>query len=302
MGSSIHSLNSDKFKINFFKRILWFIFNIINNNIPSNVNIDTRHFSPKVSKEDWEKIHPKSSPSRALSDLFWLKIQWEKIEKELGNINVVDTGCGNGKYFNIINDFSADKIKQYTGLDIVRNKNWDNIKSKFKNTDFKVLEAGKNISDFFPENTNMFISQSAIEHFDDDLKYFIEIQKFIQKSSKNTIQIHIFPSAACLKKYLWHGVRQYTPRTIFKITELFNDSSTYSILYKLGCGKLNKIHFNYITKPLWIKKIDYRETKTQEYNELVKENIMTCKEDKHPSFYALVIHSNYTKKIFDDMF
>jgi hypothetical protein len=143
----------------------------------------------------------------------------------------------------------------------------------------------------------MFISQSAIEHFDNDLMYFYQIKDFINKTKNNVVHVHIFPSAACLKKYLWHGVRQYTPRTISKITKIFDNDNTYSILYKLGGGNSNKLHFNYITKPILTEKADYRET--DEYFGLLKDAIVEDLIDNdNPSFYALVIHSNYTNKIF----
>ena len=107
-----------------------------------------------------------------------------------------------------------------------------------------------------PKDTNLFISQSAIEHFDDDLIYFRNIKSHIDKYKNNTIQIHLFPSAACIKKYLWHGIRQYTPRTISKITDIFDDDKTYSVLYKLGGENCNKLHLDYITKPIYLKKIE----------------------------------------------
>jgi hypothetical protein len=303
MNSSIHSLNSDK-KINKFQRILWLILNYINNNFMPNLNSSTlniKQFNPKIDDNDWENIESKSSPSRAFSDLFWLKLNWNQLNKELKDINILETGCGSGNYFRKFNCFSNNNIHKYRGLDVNKNKNWSEVEQEFHNLDFKVADSQKLI-EHIPEETNLFISQSAIEHFDNDLMYFFQIKDFIKQTKNNTIQIHIFPSSACLKKYLWHGVRQYTPRTISKIVDIFNDRNSYSVLYKLGGGNSNKLHFEYITKPLWVKKIDLRETKEDEYFELLKENIIKdCVDNNNPSFYALVIHSNFESRIFEKM-
>jgi len=43
-----------------------------------------------------------------------------------------------------------------------------------------------------------------------------------------------FTLMACLKLYLWHGFRQYTPRTVSYITQLFDASNSYPILVNLG--------------------------------------------------------------------
>jgi hypothetical protein len=295
-NSSMHSLNSDK-KISKFQKVLWMVFNYINNNFMPNLStLNIRQFCPKINTNDWDNINPKSSPARALSDLFWLKLNWSCLNEELKTINILDTGCGNGDYFRKLRNYSDNRIYKYCGLDVNENKDWNNMKGKFPNLNFKVVNS-QNLIEYIPKDTNMFISQSAIEHFDNDLMYFYQIKDFINKTKNNVVQVHIFPSAACLKKYLWHGVRQYTPRTISKITKIFDNDNTYSILYKLGGGNSNKLHFNYITKPILTEKADYRET--DEYFGLLKDAIVEDLIDNdNPSFYALVIHSNYTNKIF----
>jgi SAM-dependent methyltransferase len=301
MSSSLHTLNNDN-KLNIFQRVLWMIFNYINNKfLPNFSNINIKQFNPIINNDDWNNIGAKSSPSRAFSDLFWLKIDWKALGKELKDVNILDTGCGNGDYFKKLNAFSNNSIHKYCGIDIGENKNWDSVKQEFLNTEFKVVDSKKLIG-YIPKDTNIFISQSAIEHFDNDLMYFSQIKDFINQTKNNVVQIHIFPSAACLKKYLWHGVRQYTPRTISKIIDIFDNDNSYSVLYKLGGGESNKLHFNYITKPLWTEKIDYRETKADEYFNLLKESMTKdLMDNSEPSFYALVIHSNFKNKIFENM-
>ena len=160
-----------------------------------------------------------------------------------------------------------------------------------------------NILAEIPNKTNFFMSQSAIEHFENDLLYFDQIKNFINKTGNNTIQVHLLPSAACLKLYLLHGVRQYTPKTISTIVQLFKSQNTYSMLFKLGGKNCNNLHYQFITHPLFTKKEDWRDSKTEEYRDRLKIAVENDIEHRNyrPSFYALVIHSNFDKPIFKEM-
>ena len=260
------------------------------------------NFCPKIDEENWDKIHIKYSPSRALSDLFWQKLDWKVIKSELGNINIFDTGAGKGEYALKLNDF-AEGISTYFGVDFSPRKEWENTMREYKFITMK-QQNSNDILDVIPNKTNFFMTQSAIEHFENDLLYFKQLRDFIDKTNNNTIQVHLFPSAACLKLFLWHGVRQYTPRTISTIVQLFNSPNTYSILFRIGGENCNNLHYQFITYPLLLKKrVDLRDTKTEEYRELLK--IAVEKDIEHsnhkPGFYALVIHSNFKKPIFKTM-
>lgn len=303
-NTSFHGINADT-NLGAFNKLLWVIFNLANNyylpNRASGLNI--QDFCPNLDEGDWEKVGITCSPSRSLSDLFWLKLDWQQIKSELGDINVFDTGCGAGGYALMLDKFSNNSIANYYGVDLAPRESWNEIMQKYK---FVKLESknSKNISESVPENTNLFISQSAIEHFEDDLLYFMQIRQFIEKAERNTIQIHLFPSAACLKTFPLHGLREYTPRTVSKITDIFNTENTYSMLFKLGGKRCNKLHYEFINKPLRSgSKKDWRHTKTLEYRQLLKESV---EEDirsgnNTPAFYGLVIHSNYENNIFETM-
>jgi len=87
-----------------------------------------------------------------------------------------------------------------------------------------------------------------INIFDEDMKKYLKILvkyiyagKFVKKVKHNVYQIHLFPSKICLKLYPFHGVRQYTPRNISKITRLFSDFSEVE-LFELGGENANKVH------------------------------------------------------------
>lgn len=302
-STSFHRLNADGWPSK-PTRILWLILNLINNSYYPNraTSLNIRKFCPDLDESEWKQIHTKSSPSRALSDLFWLKLDWSAIKSELGNINIHDTGCGSGGIALRLSDFSQC-ISTYYGVDAVPHKTWDALQQGHGFVTFAQLSSDE-IFDSIPRDTNLFITQSAVEHFENDLIYFRQIRDFIDETGNDAIQIHLFPSAANLKLYLFHGVRQYTPRTISKITEVFDMQNFYSLLFRLGGTNCNRLHYGFITIPLLIKRQeDWRNTRTDEYRKLLKAAVEAdiALNDDQPCFYALVMHSNFNEKIFENM-
>ena len=212
---------------------------------------------------------------------------------------MVDVGCGSGNYGVIFFSFSNGRIFKYTGLDTKFNQNWKVLEERSNIFTFKKANSASILS-HIPEDTNVIISQSAVEHFDEDLSFFLQVREFILRNANNTIQIHLLPSSVCLKLYLFHGVRQYTPRTVSIIARIFS-SFSYCVLFRLGSKECNALHYKYITKPLLIKKVeDLRETKSKEYDQRLFKAIKgsTRKAQNSPTFYALAIHSYWNEKIF----
>lgn len=300
-STSIHSMNSDK-GLSRPQMVLWLLVNWLNNNLFPNARtqgLTIRDFLADISEKNWDQTDTKSSPSRKLSDLFWLQLPWKSIKSELGQINIMDTGCGSGNYGVKLQVYSENNLTSYMGLDVSQHDNWSVVTNTYRNFRFRKADSA-DISAYIPDEANFFISQSAIEHFEQDLLYFEQIRKFARNTSKSIIQVHLFPSSACLKLFLLHGVRQYTPRTVSKVAHLFREFS-YSTLYRLGGRECNRLHWNYITKPLFLQKIgDLRETQTQEYDRRLHLAIAADNNQPHrdPSFYALVIHSNWKEKLF----
>jgi hypothetical protein len=299
--TSIHNLNADT-GLNKFQKVFYLLLNWANNLFPY-TNIDNgllfRDFTCEDLRKHWALLDVTSSPSRKLSDLFWMKLPWGKIREELNEINILDTGCGSGNYGWKLVNWSNNNIARYTGIDVYKNDNWTKLTKKYPNFAFHRCNAN-DILHYIPEGTNFFMSQSAIEHFDEDLLYFERIRDYILSYQRSVIQVHLFPSTSCLRLYRFHGVRQYTPRTVSIITKLFKNFS-YAVLFKLGGKECNRLHYDFITKPLFIQRIGYlRDLKTQEYDRrllMAIEQDMKCPQ-KFPAFYALVIHSNWRKKLF----
>ena len=277
--------------------------NLLNNSFPNSfldkeLKIKKFLLDSQTLEKFWPEIEPTSSPSRALSNLFWFSLPWKKSKAELGEINVFDTGCGSGNYGKFLIEKANTTISSYTGTDFKENSNWKNLEKNFFNFHFFCSD-NANILSCIPKKTNLFISQSAIEHFSKDLLYFKQIRKFIINTNRPIFQIHLFPSAACLHLYRFHGIRQYTPRTISKITRLFPNSTKK--LFFLGGSACNLLHYNFITKQKNKGLSDLRLSDTKKYINLLKEKItedINLKNLNQPSFYALIIHSNINQKTF----
>lgn len=303
--TSINTISGDDLKYLFpFRWIIWLILNIINNNFYPKYSLTKKnkhivHFKPKITNTEWEEISTQNiiSPSRVLCNLFWKKLNYKYIKEELGEINILDTGCGDGSYALKLNKY-WDGINSYLGIDNFYNQNWDSLNKKYDFVKFLKISY-LNIYKFIPKKTNIFISQSAIEHFHYDLEYFNQINKFIKSKKKNIIQIHLFPSPACLWLYLFHGFRQYNLRSILEIIDIFKNSTTYFKIYLLGGENSNKLHFKAITIPHFLFRDTFKFNKKKYFRDLAK-SIQKDSEvsSKNPSFYALIIHSNFRNKIF----
>lgn len=297
--TSIHNLNADK-GLNKFQKQFYLLLNQANNLFPY-TNIDNslviRDFTCEDLRKNWSFNDVTSSPARKLSDLFWRNLPWGKIREELNKINILDAGCGSGNYGRKLVDWSKKNIASYVGIDVYKNDNWMKLK-KYHNLAFHQCSVN-DILHYIPEGTNFFMSQSAIEHFDEDLLYFEQIRDYILFYQRNVIQVHLFPSSSCLRLYRFHGVRQYTPRKVSIITKLFKNFS-YAVLFRLGGKECNRLHYEFITKPLAQGIGNLRDLKTQEYNRRLYRAIRQDMRypQKFPTFYALVILSNWRIKLF----
>jgi len=297
-STSIHNLNADK-GLNILEKPLYLLLNFINNLFPYS-NLDKRivfkSFGDFNWEKEWDKTYQTSSVGRRLSDLFWRTLPWAKIKAELGEIHIFDTGCGSGNYGVRINDASGG-IATYTGVDAKEKSNWALLRKKYPN--FRFIESrSTNIRSLIPPDTNLFITQSAIEHFGEDLLFFEQISEYIEKSLRPVIQVHIFPAARALPLYLFHGVRQYTPRTISQITRMF-DASNFT-LFGLGGKAGGRVHWKYFTWPMLVLRQKARWSDDPvSYEKAVRKAIESdcLRPNRPPLFWALIIHSHSKNEI-----
>lgn len=303
-------MNADKFlrkKHSPLRHRLWvwryYLMNYLNNALPDmNVDPALQHKFFKVDKvrQEVDKLQmPKASPSRMWGDLFWKFLNWEAFEAALGELYMADFGCGNGHYGELFYAFSGQRILEYHGYDLFENPQWKEREQQNAYMSFQTYDASsQRLADLIDNRTNLIVSQSAIEHFDNDLVFFEHVLEFVQAQQRPILQVHLFPSAVCLPLYRLHGVRQYTPRTISKITRLFSEFST-CVLYDLGNKPSNQHHMKTITRPYFDQGTDYRETHTDDYYQRTLDALEADMQipSTEPGFYALAIHSYPSQSI-----
>lgn len=300
-STSRHRINADQ-PLSTIAKAGYFLLNWLNNQRPDadlDPHLAVRDFARPDLAARWPELPRGASPSRTLSDLFWLTLPWTAIRGELGEIRVLDVGCGSGAYGPRLLSWAGGHIASYTGTDARPHDGWADLEARDPRLTFFTADAG-HFRATIPEGTNLFVSQSAVEHFDEDLAFFEQIRDYARTTPGPIVQIHLVPSDACLRLYHLHGVRQYTPRTLSRITRLFSPEA-YAVAYRLGGRASNRLHYTFITKPLLILgRGDLRNEQPEEYDRKLL-NAM-CEDMRHPqrspAFWALVIHSRPTIRVF----
>ena len=229
------------------------------------------------------------SPSRFLCNEFWRDFDLEPLVKSNGPIRVLEVGCGTGVYGLLFQRKLGDKLALYHGVDVVEHSSWANKPSTFE---FSVDRA-ENIATHL-NGVDLIVTQSAIEHFEYDLTFFHQVADYVNTSKRIIWQIHLMPSAECLKTYLWHGYRQYTPNSLSQITSLFKDGTDLN-LYRLGGSSANALHLRCITMPNLLLRRDFRMQFPKWYGRKLVKAIDSdlCRSNRtDASFYALVIKSS----------
>jgi len=290
LSTSKHNINAD-YRLSFFNKLKWFALNYFNN-INEGSNIDpeliNQHFKIKdillLSNSPADK-----TPSRTLCNLYWSDLDWQYITLKLKNkIDVLEVGCGTGNYGRLLSQKLGPSLNSYTGIDLFRQEEWSEFNS-FKNFKFKIGTANNINQDL--TGKNFIFTQSAIEHFENDLLFFKDLARYVHSVNYPVFQLHFFPSPACLFTYLLHGFRQYTPTSVSQITRHFNSNSDKYLVH-LGGSECNKTHFKYITLPNLIFKSS--RINGSNYKKELQRSILRDMEYKSSaSFYGLMILSNF---------
>jgi len=174
---------------------LYFLLNRLNNLFPLtnlDMGMDIRDFRCGEIEARLLQFPITTSPSRLLSDLFWMQLPWARIKQELGEIRILDTGCGSGDYGCKLVEWSGGAVCSYTGLDPFASENWATLEAEYPAFRFhKCRET--DISQHFQAGANLLMTQSAIEHFDEDLGFFNQIAEYVHSCRKPVLQVHLFP-------------------------------------------------------------------------------------------------------------
>ncbi len=290
---SIFSINGDT-KLNPFQLCYWFCFNAIRNIFHSNLDDNLVVKKAKSSNiVQFMDVSSNRSPCRRVSDMFWKSLPIEALYKELGKLKVFEVGCGKGNYGLFLSEILGESFEHYIGIDICKSQEWEN----FEKNRFSFIEG--NADNFISEikDSNLIITQSALEHFPNDEQYFDQVLEYASDCNRPIVQIHLMPSAACLRLYLLHGYRQYTPFWISKISKKFGFNSK-KILYCLGGLNVNRVHYKY-----WTKNGINNDSVSHLYDQSFRNSLINDNNSqlsvKNTSFYCLVIMHNVSDKFYE---
>ena len=301
-STSFHHINADR-RLGKLQRVGWMIANALNNSFPRcavDPALTVRPFRLDAHDIDWSVTSEQASPSRQLCDLFWSTLPWAAIHAELGGLRLLDIGCGSGRYARLLNEWAGGRVDSYLGLDVAAHARWPEAQQAQPGVRFGVYD-GTRLGGRIPDDTTVIVSQSAIEHFDHDLAVFSDIARFAAAAARPLLQIHLVPAASGLRLYPWHGVRQYTPRTLSKISRLFA-GYTRAVLFELGGTASNRVHWRFVARRQFVGGSDARGTYAAAYAAATRaaltRDLNRDAPRSSPSFYALVLHSHPRGTIF----
>lgn len=302
-SSTLQSINGDR-KLNDVETLLYFALNELSNALAAPNDIVVEKFSrtpPEVSAFYKRTYGQEScpSPARFVSDMFWDFFPWEATQDKLGEIRILDVGCGNGRYAEKLYESSRGSLSGYHGIDVSPNAAWGNVVEWSRTSGVAVkFDAMAADSDLFDpaalseDAINFVISQSALEHIQRDLVLMRNLERWQRASSPGTMQVHLVPAPAALDLYLLHGYRQYGPHSIARVAEIY-DSSEYDLkIYGLGGPSGKELHFTHITEPAYLKPgPDIRRDDLEAYRQKLIESTSRDMSLDHdtPIFLAIVI-------------
>ena len=193
-NSSCHALNGDR-PLSALGKIGYFLLNLANNALPYmrlDPRLEIRDFWCPTLTQRWAAVERLASPSRTLSNLFWMTLPWSAVREELGEIRVLDVGCGRGNYAPRLLAWSGGAIATYVGLDARPSESWAHLEAADSRLRFRQVTAS-HVLDAIPEGTNLILSQSAVEHFDDDLRFFRLVRNYVLATHGPVLQVHLVP-------------------------------------------------------------------------------------------------------------
>jgi SAM-dependent methyltransferase len=216
INSSSHRINGD-YPLTKKKKVQWLLFNLCDNFRITRVKLHIMKFPAEFNEELSTLVSPENSPSRNLCNLFWSKLDISKLTGKPAEdeLSLLEVGCGSGRYAEILSSY-GHKFR-YVGIDPVSSSEWQNYSREDKIKFF--ADSADNVARYL-DGVDVVITQSSLEHIENDLWYFEQLRNHAENSKKTLVSINLVPSTANLFLAPWHGIRQYGKVSISKIVRL----------------------------------------------------------------------------------
>ncbi|MFN3687621.1 class I SAM-dependent methyltransferase [Salinarimonas sp.] len=226
-------------------------------------------FRPESIAYPSEAIAAICSPSRVLSNLFWQNLDAQRIRAALGPLRLLDVGCGKGGYMRLLEE-SIGPVETYRGIDIAKRPSWAEIAASDPRCSF-VETSATTLGPELLDDVNFVFSQSALEHFKDDLSLVRSIAGSLRRRPRPMIQVHLVPPPLSWRLYGPHGYRGYGQREIARLLAAFDGAR--SALFLLGGPHANDCHYRWIADYAADGLHDRRETDLDRYAEDVRASL-----------------------------
>lgn len=166
----------------------------------------------KISAEELHKDVPANWYDESLKvDLFqrfWHKIRFREVSKLIEEVegNVLDIGCNDGTFSNVI--FDKSKARSLIGIDVIgKTVDWANKKWKGKDMKFQVANAHS--LPFTNSSFDAVFALEVLEHVFDPVGVLKEVKRVLKK---NGYAIFLVPSDNKLFKIVWFLWLKFYPR------------------------------------------------------------------------------------------
>lgn len=224
-------------KLSRSQRIAWTLLNMFEQFRPQSQLRNVVVFPTDAQPFPAVHLPAAASPTRILSNKFWLSEQTRRIAARLGDVHVTDIGCGSGGYAKLFEDVFS--MRSYLGLDLNPRPTWVETPTRR----FVAMPAEQISADILGR-TNLVTSQSALEHFPEDLTFARKAGAWARSASWPIVQMHLLPGPWGWRQTGPHGFRGYPANGLRKLIDAFAPDD-YRVV-ALGGPACNRVHFQWV--------------------------------------------------------